>query len=191
MGHMIVSVHYGIVEWLCWIASAFKLVFWSDALPGVLFWLVLFLLFTLWIGSGFLAATIAEIAKRPRGEAFAMGLLMPWIYARNLAATVEIPPSEEEIAEAEAEALHAQFEEEEEEEPQEIDGYCRAWFSQIPVDDEGERVGPFRLTLLDGTVIPISVIRDLRDDLLVAENAATGKTLRIKYENVADFEDGE
>ncbi len=173
---------------LWWLASSFKLIFWSGAQPGVVFWLIVFALFALWIGSGFLAATIAELAGKKRGEAFIMGLLAPWVYPRRLAATSEVAATEEEIAAAERAATAAEFATEEEE-IEEIDGWCRAWFAQIPVDDDGVRQGPFRLYLLDGAILELESIRDLRDDLMVVVNSATGKTLRIKYDNIANFEE--
>ncbi len=189
MWEMAASLISGIAEWICWFASAFKVVFWSGAMPGFWFYLLLVVIFAVWLGSGFLAATLAELCGKSPGEAFMMGVLAPWIYPYTKAREWEIQPTEEEVAAAEAAAIREQYEEDEDDdEDEEIDGYCKRWFSDIPVDDDGERPGPFRMTLLDGNVLEISVIRDLRDDLMVAVNAQTGKTLRIKYDNIADFE---
>ena len=179
-----------IAEFFWWFLSSLKVVFWSGSQPGFIFWTVVILLFAVPAGSAYLAATIAEMAGKNRGEAFWAGLVGFWIYPRSLAAGSEVAPTQEEIEAREEEELHASYEEAGEESEEEVDGWCRRWFSSLPVEDDGVRYGPFTLTLLNGNVLEINSIRELRDDLMIVENAATGKTLRVRYDTIADF-DGE
>ena len=175
-----------IAEFFWWFLSSLKVVFWSGSQPGFIFWTVVILLFAVLAGSAYLAA-IAEMAGKNRNEAFWTGLVGFWVYPRSLAAESEVAPTQEEIEAREAEELHASYEAVEEE-PEEIDGWCKGWFSVLPAEDDGVRYGPFTVTLLNGNVLEINSIRELRDDLMIVENAATGKSLRVRYDTIANFE---
>lgn len=58
---------------------------------GVVSWtgaLIFLFVLALWSGSGFLAATIAELFDRPVSRHFALGLLLPYIYPALLAGRI-------------------------------------------------------------------------------------------------------
>lgn len=212
---------------------------WSDGLPGWPFWLFILLFWFFWLGSGFFAATVAELFRQPVGRHFFLGLLIPYFYPLWLARHIEQGAEAAAIrAESEADAAEkqraaeisgrfakmqaeraakrreriadqagisvAELDEEmavREEaaasrtpsepvaaEPEPAAPAAGNEIRQIlyeqPVADDGSRPGPFELLLRDGSTVAIDAVRSLQDDFMMCVVSATGKTVRVKYQNV-------
>ena len=54
----------------------------------------------------------------------------------------------------------------------------------LPVDEAGNRVGPFQFTLTGGDTVDIDMVKSLSDDFMVCVVSSTGKAVRLKYTNV-------
>lgn len=227
-----------VVAFLSLILSQIDLI-WTYGLMSISGMAVLFVLFGLWLGSGFFAATVAELFRQPMGRHFFMGLLIPYVYPIMLAKTIHLGearaaaeeqaekvekeeqraadltnrfeamraeraakrrekiaekagiPVEQVIAEEEAAAAAAPPAVEETIAvapaaaglPPESEA-VRAALYDLDVDDSGSRPGPFELQLRDGSAVIVSSVRSMQSDFMMCVVSATGKTVRVKYQNV-------
>ena len=53
-----------------------------------------------------------------------------------------------------------------------------------PADENGVRHGPFLLSMRDGSEVQIDEIRTLNDQFMICVVSATGKAVRVRYENI-------
>ena len=199
----------------------------------ILFWLVAF---EVWLYSGFLAADVAEKANNPITKHFLLGLLKPYSYHKQLAATI-VPVKlrtieddrqekeqqykelenkltgklkyirrKQEIARAERrgselggfdvdEVLgitdHKKVAEEQQEknavESAHAAVYNQEFFQDLAEEDNTEFSGEFLLTLKDGTEYEVVKVMNFQETLATFVIKETGKKIRFKYENIADF----
>ncbi len=106
----------------------------------------------------------------------------------RIAATQGIDPSEvpEDVVKMEAEAAPTVIPAVAPAVPEAApDSPIKAYLQEQPVDGEGSRPGPFVLELGNGggTVL-IDAVRSMQDDFMICVVAGTGKTVRVKYQNV-------
>ncbi len=212
---------------------------WEYGLMSLSTMTVLFVLFGLWLGSGFFAATVAELFRQPMGRHFFMGLLIPYVYPIMLAKTIHLgearAAAEEQAEKVEKEeqraadltnrfeAMRAERAAKRREKIAEKAGISveqviaeeeaaaaaappaveetiaappvaaglppeseavRAALYDLDVDNEGNRQGPFELQLRDGSTVMVSSVRSMQADFMMCVVSATGKTVRVKYQNV-------
>ncbi|MDD5699367.1 MAG: hypothetical protein PHH77_12200 [Victivallaceae bacterium] len=74
-------------------------------------------------------------------------------------------------------------------EPAEPSIFNRRYFEELAVDSSGARVGPFRLTMQNGSVFTVTRINNIQNDMASFEVEVSGKlkNIRIKYSNVTAF----
>lgn len=192
--------------------------------------LALFVLLAVWLGSGFFAATVAELFRHRVTKHFILGLVVPYVYPLYLARHITMSNrAREESEEAQQEAIREarkaatadRFAEMSarrdarrqrhnpdgvaaEEAPAAVEetvaveeapaaagdfaAELRQYLYNIPVDEDGERPGPFRFAMKGGAVVDVASIRALQDEFMICVVANTGKAIRIRFANVESAE---
>ncbi|MGE4565966.1 MAG: hypothetical protein AB7F32_13910 [Victivallaceae bacterium] len=112
-------------------------------------------------------------AKRREKIAEKAGISVEQVIAEEEAAAAAAPPAvEETIAAPPAAGLPPESE------------AVRAALYDLDVDADGNRQGPFELQLRDGSSVMVSAVRSMQADFMMCVVSATGKTVRVKYQNV-------
>ena len=220
---------------LCALSGAWLIV--ENALPagGVL--LVPFFGWTLWLAAGALAATTAELLKKPVLPHTLLGLCLPYLYPVLLARRVRQAAAREQVREEEVQqqvheeqqnalsarfrAMHEKREQERRERiaerqgvdvedvparpketsvpepeplpeavasaPAEEPNEIYAILYSQPVDDSGARPGPFQFTLMEGDTLDVDSVRELAPQFMVCILSGSGKSVRIRYGQVAEI----
>lgn len=211
--------------------------------------LVTFIISVFFLGSGFLAATIAEYKGHQMKFHFLFGVLAPYIYPFILFGNMK-KQKKIEYAEAEAETQHSTqsyiltaklfkttmeqeaekqakvdainakrgiIKQEKEEIPSadesnvvndvqtekseeqpiipeikpETEKFNRSYFEKQSVDESGNRIGPFAITLKDRSSLVAEKIKIVQDDLAIFEMTGKNgelKNIRIKFANIESCE---
>ena len=77
---MLTNVLKGIFAVVSALVNGFSLLLKCDSWPSPLTILMIFIIFAIWFGSGFFAATVAEMTGNPMRRHFLIGLLLPYFY---------------------------------------------------------------------------------------------------------------
>lgn len=185
----------------------------------------------LWLAAGALAATVAELLKKPVLPHTLLGLCLPYVYpvllvrnARKNAAEQQVREEEEiqQVHEEQKNALADRFramhekreqerreriaerqgvsvedvpvqeetpEPEPEPEPAAAEPEAKSEIYEIlyaqPVDEDGSRPGPFQFTLAAGGTLDVDAVRDLAPQFMTCTISGSGKSVRIRYEQVS------
>ena len=224
---------------LCALSGAWLVV--ENALPAGGDLLVPLFGWTLWLAAGGLAATAAELLKKPVLPHTLLGLCLPYVYpvllvrrVRQTAARQQVREEEEkqQAHEKQASALSDRFramhEKREQERRERIAAAQGISVEEVParpeepsvpesapapvsaapasaapvpaeatneiyeilyaqpVDDSGARPGPFQFTLAGGDTLDVDSVRELAPQFMVCTLSGSGKSVRIKYVQVAE-----
>lgn len=122
----------------------------------------------------FEAMRAERAAKRREKIAEKAGISVEQVIAEEEAAAAAAPPAVEETIAASPVAAGL---------PPESEA-VRAALYDLDVDNDGNRQGPFELQLRDGSAVIVSSVRSMQADFMMCVVSATGKTVRVKYQNV-------
>ncbi len=162
-------------------------------------------LLALWLGSGFAAATVAEMRGRNRLLHFLLGLAAPYAYPLLMP---KLLPRLHETAKADDQAaaeavtdvvpeshLKSVRNRDEDEDADEADlleppadALDQSYFSRIATDETGAPRGPFIFEFDDGRVLEVERIISALDQLVVVEVLQAGakpRTVRCPYGKIA------